>query len=135
MSKVENQIRYMERLRLSGLCVRCGRKRNAGRWLCDACVQKRNERRRLSTPVYCRNCKKPIKSEERISGRIFHKKCAEKRQAKRYPEQHRAAALAYQRRHREKGLCAGCPKKAFKGGICKKHYGMEMKRKLEKRAS
>ncbi len=90
--------------------------------MCDACLRKQNERRKLLNPVYCRECKKPIKSEERISGRIFHKKCAEKRQAKRYPEQHRAAALAYQRRHKEMGLCTKCPEKAFKAGYCPRHY-------------
>ena len=131
MSKVENQIRYANRLRLRGLCVRCGRKRNADRWMCDDCVQKRNERRKLINPVYCRDCKKPIKSEERIGGRNFHKKCAEKK----YPQQHRAAALAYQRRHREKGLCKYCPRKVFKGGLCRRHYGMARKRELERRVS
>ena len=135
MSKVENQLRYAKRLRLRGLCVRCGRKRNADRWMCDACVQKRNERRKLSNPVYCRECKKLIVSEERIRGRIFHKTCAEKRPAKKYPELHRAAALAYQQRHREKGLCQSCPRKVFKGGLCRRHYKIRRQWILEQQAS
>ena len=97
-------------------------------------MRKRNLRRMELQPLYCGECNQLIRPEER-TGRIFHKKCAEKRQAKKYPEQHRAAALAYQRRHKEMGLCTRCPEKAFKAGMCKKHYGMERKRKLEKRAS
>ncbi len=135
MTNYEYNKRYNERRILRGLCIDCGQKRDGGKSRCDACVQKRNKRRKLSNPLYCRECKKPIKSEERIGGRSFHKKCTEKRQARNYPEQHRAAALAYQRRHKEMGLCTKCPEKAFKGGMCKKHYRMKRKRQLERRAS
>ncbi len=135
MTNYEYNKRYRERLKLRGLCIKCRRKRNAGRWMCDTCMRKQNEQRRLLNPVYCRECKKPIKSEERIRGRIFHKKCAENRLARIYPQQHRSAALAYQRRHRAKGLCKSCPRKVFKGGLCRRHYGMGRKRELERRVS
>ena len=135
MTRYEYSKRYKERKKLRGLCIDCGRKRNSGKLMCDSCMRKRNLRRMESQPLYCRECKKPIKSEERIRGRIFHKKCTEKRQARNYPEQHRAAALAYQRRHKEMGLCTKCPEKAFKGGMCKKHYRRKRKRQLERRAS
>jgi len=79
-------------------------------------MRKRNLRRMESQPLYCGECNQLIRPEER-TGRIFH------------------TALAYQRRHKEMGLCTRCPKKAFKAGMCKKHYGMKRQRMLEKRAS
>ena len=134
MTRYEHNKRYRERLKLRGLCIDCGRKINIGKWLCNVCTRKRRLRKMKLHPLYCGECNQLIRPVER-TGRIFHKKCAEKRQAKKYPEQHRAAALAYQRRHREKGLCKCCPRKVFKGGLCRRHYGMRRKRELEKRAS
>ncbi len=128
MSRNEYVNRYREQRRLRGLCVDCGQKINTGTWRCDACLRKRMEwsRKRWTAqnPLYCRECKKLIKPEERNGGRIFHKACTKRRQARIYPQQHRAAALAYQRRHRELGLCTKCLEEAFKGGLCRRHYEM-----------
>jgi len=68
-----------------------------------------------------------VKPEQRRSGR-FHKLCAQKRRARTYPQQHKSAALVYRRRHRKLGLCLQCPRKAFKGGLCRKHYTMKKER-------
>ena len=114
---------YQERKRL-GVCVSCGRKVETGRLQCDVCLRKNRERKMVQHPLFCDECKRPIKSEERSAGRRLHKLCAQKRQARRYPRQHRLAALAYQRRHKEMGLCLLCPQKAFKAGLCRKHYRM-----------
>jgi len=108
---------YLKRKRL-GLCVQCGRKAEAGRTKCGVCLRKNRERNKALHPVFCGECKRPIKR----SGRRLHKLCAEKRQARRYPRQHRLAAIAYQRRHKKLGLCRICPQKAFRVGYCRKHY-------------
>ncbi len=134
MTKYEYNKRYRERLKLRGLCIDCGRKRNSGKWRCDSCMRKRNLMRMKLYPLYCGECNQLIRPVER-TGRIFHKKCAENRLAKIYPQQHRSAALAYQRRHREKGLCKCCPRKVFKGGLCRRHYEMGRMRELERQAS
>ena len=84
-------------------------------------------------PLFCGECKKLIKPEDR-NGRKFHKLCAEKRQSRRYPQIHRSAVIAYQQRHRIKGLCTSCPRKAFKGGLCRKHYGKVLERYYERTA-
>jgi len=52
-------------------------------------------------PKFCPECKKLIKPEERHSGKRFHKLCAQRRRARTYPQRHRLAVLAYQRRHRK----------------------------------
>jgi len=114
---------YQERKRL-GVCVRCGRKVEAGMLQCGVCLRKKRERAMVLHPVICGECKQPIKSEERSAGRRLHKLCAQKRQALRSPSQHRSAALAYQRRHKELGLCLICPHKVFKANLCRKHYRM-----------
>jgi len=111
---------YLERKRL-GLCVKCGRKAQAGRTKCGVCLGRERERKKALHPVICGECERPIKSEEG-SGRRLHTLCAQKRQARRYPHQHRSAAPAYQRRHKEMGLCLMCPQKVFKAGVCRKHY-------------
>ncbi len=111
---------YLERKRF-GLCVRFGRKAQAGRTKCGVCLGKETDRWKALHPVVCGECKLPIKSEER-SGRRLHKLCAQKRQARMPPRTHRLAAVAYQRRHKEMGLCTSCPKKAFKAVLCRKHY-------------
>ncbi len=113
---------YLERKRL-GLCVKCGRKVEAGMSQCDVCLTKNRERKMVQHPLFCDECERPIKFAER-SGRRLHKLCAQKRLARRAPSQHRAAALAYQRRHKELGLCLTCPQKAFRVGYCRKHYRM-----------
>ncbi len=112
---------YQERKRL-GVCVRCGRKAEAGTLQCGVCLRKNRERWKALYPVFCDECERPIKIAERSAGRRLHKLCAQKRQARRYPHQHRSAALAYQRRHKEMGLCISCLKKAFKANLCRKHY-------------
>ncbi len=112
---------YLERKRL-GLCVQsCGRKAEPGRTRCDVCLRKNREQKMVQHPLFCDECERPIKFAER-SGRRLHKLCAEKRQARSYPSQHRAAALAYQRRHKKLGLCQNCSQKAFRAGYCRKHY-------------
>ncbi len=117
---------YLERKHL-GLWGGCGRKAQAGRTRCDVCLRKASVRWKVLHPVFCGECKRPIKSEER-SGRRLHKLCAEKRQARRYPRQHRLAAIGYQRRHKKLGLCRICPQKAFRAGYCRKHYRMAQER-------
>jgi len=113
---------YHGRKRL-GLCVQsCGRKAEAGRARCDVCLKKARARKMVLHPLICGECKQPIEPKERDVPRTFHKLCAQKRQARRYPHQHRSAALAYQRRHKEMGLCTRCPKKAFRANLCRKHY-------------
>ena len=114
---------YQERKRLL-VCVKCGRKAQAGRTMCGVCLRKNRERKMVQRPLFCDECKRPIKSEERSPGRRFHKLCAQKRQALRSPSQHRSAVLAYQRRHKEMGLCRTCPQKAFRSVYCRKHYRM-----------
>ncbi len=118
---------YLERKRL-GVCVKCGRKAEAGMSQCGVCLRKNRERKMVLHPVICGECKQPIESKERDVARSFHKLCAQKRHARRSPSQHRSAALAYQRRHKEMGLCTRCPKKAFRAGYCRKHYRMAQER-------
>ncbi len=134
MTKYEYNKRYRERRKLRGLCIGCGRKINIGKWLCNVCTRKRRLRKMDLHPLYCGECNQLIRPEERKGSR-FHKKCAENRLAKIYPQQHRSAVLAYQRRHIEKGLCKFCPRKVFKGGLCPNHYGMRRMRELERQAS
>jgi len=118
---------YHEHKRL-GLCVQyCGRMAEAGRTKCGVCLGKERDRWKALHPVIYGECERPIKFAER-SGRRLHKLFAEKRQARRYPHQHRSAALAYQRRHKEMGLCLLCPQKAFKANLCRKHYRMAQAR-------
>ncbi len=114
--------KYLEHKQL-GLCVQsCGRMAEAGRSRCDVCLKKARAREKVLQPLICGECKQPIEPKERDVPRTFHKLCAQKRRAQRYPHQHRSAALAYQRRHIEMGLCTSCSKKAFKANLCRKHY-------------
>ncbi len=119
--------KYLKRKRL-GACVRCGRKAESGRSQCGVCLRKNRVRWMVLHPVFCGECKRPIQSKERSVGKSFHRLCAQKRQARTYPPQHRAAALAYQRRHKEMGLCIECPQRALKAGLCQKHYRMAQER-------
>ena len=117
---------YQKRKRL-GVCVSCGRKVATGMSQCGVCRRKNRERKMELRPLFCGECKRPIKSEER-SGRRLHKLCAQKRKARMSPRTHRLAALAYRRRHKEMGLCLNCPEKLFKAGLCRRHYQMTKKR-------
>ncbi len=120
--------RYKARHINAGLCVQCSRKPERGLLRCRACLVKAREQWMTRHPLFCAECGKLIKPEERQIGKRFHKLCGQNRRA-RYPQHHRATALAYQKRHRELGLCLQCPRKVFKGGLCRKHYRMERERK------
>ncbi len=118
--------RYKEHKRL-GLCVRCSRKAKTGFIYCPACQARMKKWRMARHPLYCLECRKLIRPEER-TGRSLHRKCAQKRLDRRYPQQHRSAAVTYQRRHKELGLCQMCSKKAFKWDRCRQHYAMAKER-------
>ncbi len=100
---------------------------------CRVCLERERELRKERRPLFCGESKKIIQPEDR-NGRKFHKPCAEKRQSRWYPQIHRSAAIAYQQRHRMKGLCTSCPRKVFKGGLCRKHYGKVLERYYERAA-
>ena len=133
MTQLEINKKYRERHKQLGLCVSCNRKAKDGSVHCAVCLRRTRERWRLQHTVYCPECSKPLKPGERIGGR-FHKLCAQKRRAGWYPQRHFTAALAYQRRHRELGLCTSCPRKVFKSGLCRKHYKMAQERYYERAA-
>jgi len=133
MTQLEINKKYRERHKQLGLCVSCNRKAKDGSVHCAVCLRRTRERWRLQHTVYCPECSKPLKAGERIGGR-FHKLCAQKRRAGWYPQRHLTATLAYQRRHRELGLCTSCPRKVFKGGLCRKHYKMAQERYYERAA-
>ncbi len=133
MAQLEINKKYRERHKRLGLCPLCSRKPKSGSVHCGECLRRKRERWRLQHSVYCPECSKPLKAGERIGGR-FHKLCAQKRRARMYPQQHRLASLAYQRRHRELGLCNSCSEKAFKWGFCRKHYKMEQEKFYRLRA-
>jgi len=122
--------RYQERHRRLGLCTSCSRKAKTGSFQCRVCIAKAKEQWRVSHPLFCAECRKLIKPEERWRGKRFHKLCGQKRRA----QVHRAAALAYRKRHRELGLCTSCPRKAFKRSLCRKHYKMAQDRYYERAA-
>jgi len=133
MSQQERNKRYQERHNRLGLCAWCSRKAQKGKTFCSVCLGKMRERWMARHPLYCGECKKLIQLEDR-NGRKFHKLCAEKRQSRRYPQIHRSAAIAYQERHRMKGLCTSCPRKGFKNGLCRRHYRMAQDRYYERAA-
>ncbi len=114
--------RYRERHIKAGLCIQCSRKPKPGLLHCRVCLEKERKRRMERHPLFCPECGKLFKPEERYIGNRFHKLCAQKRRARREPPVHRRAVLAYQERHRKLGLCRNCPRKAFKGRLCRKHY-------------
>ena len=124
--------RYKKHKQL-GICVGCSRKAKTGFIYCLICQARMREWKMLRHPLFCPECKKLIRPEER-NGRKYHKLCAEKRQARWYPQIHRSAALAYQERHRKLGLCIKCPRKVFKGSLCRKHYRMAQERYYERAA-
>ncbi len=124
---------YKERKQL-GLCLTCSRKATKGLLQCRVCRAESRAVRMTRHPLFCPECRKLIKPKERHGGKRFHKLCAQKRRARKYPLSHKSAVIAYQRRHRELGLCASCPRKAFKSGICRKHYKMAQERYYERAA-
>ena len=123
LAAIYQRKRYKEHKRL-GICVSCSRKAKTGFIYCLVCQARIREQVMARHPKFCPECRKLIRPEERHGGKRFHKLCAQRRRARMYPQLHRLAALAYQDRHRKLGLCYRCPRKAFKGGLCRKHYRM-----------
>ncbi len=120
--------RYKARHIKAGLCVQCSRKPERGLLRCRVCLERARKWHFERHPLFCLECRKLIRLEERHGGKRFHKLCAQRRRARMYPQQHRLAVLAYQRRHRKMGLCSSCPRKVFKNWLCRKHYRMERER-------
>ncbi len=120
--------RYKARHIKAGLCFQCSRKPETGLLRCRVCLERKQKLHMARHPLYCLECRQLIRPEERRGGKRFHKLCAQRRRARTYPQQHRLAVLAYQRRYRKMGLCFSCPRKAFKGGLCRKHYRIERER-------
>jgi len=125
--------RYRARHIKAGLCVQCSRRAAKGLLRCRVCLEKERKRHIEQHPLFCGECKKLIKPEDRNRNRL-HRQCAEKRRARREPPVHRRAVLAYQKRHRKLGLCHNCPRKRFKGGLCRKHYRMAQERYYDRAA-
>jgi len=135
MTQLEINKKYRERHKRLGLCPSCSRKAKAGMVHCRVCLAKAREQWMASHPLFCAECRKLVKSEERWHGNRFHKLCGQKRRARKYLLTHRLASLAYQRRHRELGLCRSCSEKAFKWGVCRKHYIIGLERHYDRAAS
>jgi len=127
MTQLEINQKYRERHKQLGLCVNCSRKAKTGMLHCQVCLTRMRKRRMTRHPLFCPECSKPLKPDERTGGR-FHKLCAQKRRARTYPLVHTSAVIAYKKRHKELGLCTSCPRKVFKGGLCRKHYKMAQER-------
>ncbi len=119
--------RYKTRHIRLGLCIRCSRKPKPGLLCCRVCLGKARKRRMERHPLFCNECRKLIRPEER-TGRSYHRRCAQKRIARMHPLVHRRAVLAYRERHRKLGLCYSCPRKVFKNRLCRKHYRMKLER-------
>jgi hypothetical protein len=119
--------RYKARHIKAGLCVRCSRKPKPGLLCCRVCLERVRKRHMEHHPLFCLECRKLIRPEER-TGRSIHKKCAQKRIARMHRLTHRRAVLTYKERHRKLGLCTSCPRKVFKNRLCRKHYRMERER-------
>ncbi len=116
--------RYKTRHIRLGLCIRCSRKPKPGLLHCRVCLERTRKWHMERQPLFCLECRKLIRPEER-TGRRIHKKCVQKRIARMQRLTHRRSALAYQERHRMLGLCYSCPRKAFKSQLCRKHYRMK----------
>ncbi len=123
---------YKDHKRL-GICASCSRKAKTGFIYCRVCLERKQKLHMARHPLFCLECRKLIRPEER-TGRSIHKKCVQKRIARMHPLVHRWAVLAYQKRHRKLGLCIKCPRKRFKGGLCRKHYRMAQERYYERAA-
>ncbi len=134
MPESEATKRFRERHKQLGLCVNCSRKVKTGMLHCQVCLTRMRKWRMTRHPLFCPECRKLIKPKERHGGKRFHKRCSQKRRLRTYPQQHRAAAITYQRRHREMGLCTSCPRKMFKGSLCRTHYRMAQERNYERAA-
>ncbi len=130
LAAINQRKRYREHKRL-GLCVTCSRKAKTGLVYCLVCQARMRKWWMVRHPLFCLECGKLIKPDER-TGRSIHKTCSPKRIAKMYRLTHRRAAITYQDRHRKLGLCTTCPKKAFKGGLCRKHHRMAQERYYER---
>ncbi len=124
---------YKEHKRL-GICISCSRKAKTGFIYCLVCQARARKWRMERHPLFCLECRKLIRPEER-TGRSIHKKCVQKRIARMHLLVHRRAVLAYQKRHRKLGLCHNCTRKRFKGGLCRKHYRTAQERYYERAAS
>ena len=122
MSQLEYNKRYKAKHRRLGLCLTCSRKATDGFLHCRVCRARERELGMARYPLFCSECRKLIKPEERHYGARFHKLCAQRRKARIYPQQHRSATLAYQRRHKKLGLCKNCSRKAFRWGLCRQHF-------------
>jgi len=133
MTQLEINQEYRKRHKQLGLCVSCRRKARERSVHCEVCLRRKRQRWRLQHPVYCPECSEPLKPGERIGGR-FHKLCAQKRRARKYPLSHKSAVIAYQRRHRELGLCLQGSREVFKSQLCRKHYRMVQERYYERTA-
>jgi hypothetical protein len=114
--------RYQERHKRLGLCVDCSRKIIPGLLHCQVCQDRISKRRMVLRPLFCLECRKLIETKDRRRGRSFHKLCSEKRKSRWYPQRHLLAALAYQKRHKELGLCQNCSRKVFKWDLCRQHF-------------
>ena len=119
--------RYKARHIKAGLCVQCSRRATKGLLRCRVCRERARKRRMERNPLFCFECRKLIRPEER-TGRSIHKKCVQKRRARTHRLTHRRASLAYQKRHRELGLCHSCSERVFRWGFCRKHYKMEQEK-------
>ena len=126
--------RYKVRHIKAGLCVQCSRKPERGLLRCRVCRERERKLRMERHPLFCLECRKLIRPEERHRGKRVHKLCAQRRRARTCPQQHRLAVLAYRRRHRKQGLCLQFPRKLFKGSLCRKHYRMAQERYYERAA-
>jgi len=133
MTRQEINKKYRERHKQLGLCVSCSRKPETGLLRCRVCQERSQLWWMTRHPLYCLECRKLIRPEER-TGRSIHKKCVRKRIARMRRLTHRRAVLAYKTRHRMKGLCTSCPRKGFKGSLCRKHYKMAQERYYERAA-
>ncbi len=91
MSKSEAGKRYRERHMRLGLCINCSRKAKTGLLYCRVCLVRTREQWMARHPLFCAECRKLVKPEERRRGNRFHKLCGQKRRA-RYSQQHRLAA-------------------------------------------
>ncbi len=134
MPESEATKRFRARHRRLGLCVKCSRKAKTEMLHCQVCLTRIRKWYMTRHPLFCPECRKLIKPKERHGGKRFHKLCAQKRRARTYPLVHRSAVIAYQRRHRELGLCLQCSREVFKSQLCGKHYKMAQKRYYERAA-
>lgn len=115
---------YRLRHKLAGLCIECPRPIVLNLTHC--------QKHRWKKPLLCRHCREEMSEGLRTLNKRIHPEC--KRVTRRvwrnrkvtlgYLMAHRRAALRYQGRHRENGLCVQCPQKAVPGLVsCERHRG------------